>query len=193
MNLDKRGVFLLALLPLLWISWLAFHNTLGANPVERVIHFTGLWTLYFLLITLSITPLRRLLGWNALLRIRRMLGLFAFFYGTLHLLSYAGIDQWFTWKAIIHDIVKHPYILIGVSGYVLMLPLALTSNAWAVSKLKARWKQLHRLAYVVPALGVLHFAWLVKKDMSEPLLYGALLLALLALRLPLFSQWRFSR
>ncbi len=193
MNLDKRGVFLLALLPLLWISWLAFHNTLGANPVERVIHFTGLWTLYFLLITLSITPLRRLLGWNALLRIRRMLGLFAFFYGTLHLLSYAGIDQWFTWQAIIHDIVKHPYILIGVSGYVLMLPLALTSNAWAVSKLKARWKQLHRLAYVVPALGVLHFAWLVKKDMNEPLLYGALLLVLLALRLRLFSQWRFSR
>ena len=193
MNLDKRGVFFLALLPLLWISWVAFHNTLGANPVERVIHFTGLWTLYFLLITLSITPLRRLLGWNALLRIRRMLGLFAFFYGTLHLLSYAGIDQWFTWQAIIHDIVKHPYILIGVSGYVLMLPLDLTSNAWAVSKLKARWKQLHRLAYVVPALGVLHFAWLVKKDMNEPLLYGALLLVLLALRLPLFSQWRFSR
>jgi sulfoxide reductase heme-binding subunit YedZ len=193
MTLDKRSVFILALLPLLWISWLTFREALGAHPVERVIHFTGLWTLYFLLITLSVTPLRRLLGWNGLLRIRRMLGLFAFFYGTLHLLSYAGIDQWFDWPAIGHDILKHPYILIGLSGYTLMLPLALTSNAWAVSRLKTRWKQLHRLAYLVPALGVLHFAWLVKKDMSEPLLYGALLLVLLALRLPVFSQWRFSR
>ncbi len=193
MTIDKRSVFFLALLPLLWISWLAFRESLGAHPVERVIHFTGLWTLYFLLITLSITPLRRLLGWNNLLRIRRMLGLFAFFYGTLHLLSYTGIDQWFDWRAIVHDALKHPYILIGLSGYVLMLPLALTSNAWAVSKLKTRWKQLHRLAYVVPVLGVLHFAWLVKKDLSEPVLYGAMLLALLALRLPVLSQWRVTR
>ena len=193
MTIDKRGVFLLALLPLLWISWLTFREMLGANPVERVIHFTGLWTLYFLLITLSITPVRRLFGWNSLLRIRRMLGLFAFFYGTLHLLSYAGIDQWFTWQAIVHDVLKHPYILIGLSGYVLMLPLALTSNAWAISKLKTRWKLLHRLAYVVPALGVLHFAWLVKKDLSEPLLYGAMLLLLLSLRLPVLAQWRITR
>jgi len=193
MTIDKRGVFFLALLPLLWISWLAFRETLGANPVERVIHFTGLWTLYFLLITLSITPVRRLFGWNGLLRIRRMLGLFAFFYGTLHVLSYAGIDQWFTWQAIVHDVLKHPYILIGLSGYVLMLPLALTSNTWAISKLKTRWKQLHRLAYVVPALGVLHFAWLVKKDLSEPFLYGAMLLLLLSLRLPVLAQWRITR
>lgn len=193
MIIDKRGVFFLAFLPLLWISWLAFREALGAHPVERVIHFTGLWTLYFLLITLSITPLRRLLGWNGLLRIRRMLGLFAFFYGTLHLLSYAGIDQWFDWQAIIHDVLKHPYILIGLSGYVLMLPLALTSNTWAVLKLKTSWKQLHRLAYVVPALGVLHFAWLVKKDLSEPILYGTVLLVLLALRLPPLSQWRVTR
>ncbi|MDE2259315.1 MAG: sulfoxide reductase heme-binding subunit YedZ [Betaproteobacteria bacterium] len=193
MVIPKRVVFVLALLPLLWISWLAFRDALGAHPVERVIHFTGQWTLNFLLITLTVTPLRQYSGWNGLLRIRRMLGLFAFFYGTLHLLSYAGIDQWFDWHAIVHDIVKHPYILAGLSGYLTMLPLALTSNAWAVSKLKTRWKKLHRLAYLVPALGVLHFTWLVKKDLTQPLIYGTLLLILLVLRLPFQSQWRATR
>ena len=193
MAIDKRAVFVAALLPLLWISWLAFHEALGANPVERVIHFTGQWTLNFLLITLSITPLRRLLGWHSLLRIRRMLGLFAFFYGTLHLTSYAGLDRQFDWPGLVHDVTKHTYVLIGFAAYVLMVPLALTSNAWAVSKLKARWKQLHRLAYLIPALGVLHFAWLVKKDLSQPVFYGAMLLALLALRLPVLLKWRVTR
>ncbi len=193
MVIPKRVVFVLALLPLLWITWLAFRDALGAHPVERVIHFTGQWTLNFLLITLTVTPLRQYFGWNGILRIRRMLGLFAFFYGTLHLLSYAGIDQWFDWHAIVHDIVKHPYILVGFSGYLTMLPLALTSNAWAVSKLKTHWKKLHRLAYLVPALGVLHFTWLVKKDLTQPLIYGAILLILLALRLPFRSQWRATR
>ncbi|MDE2342286.1 MAG: sulfoxide reductase heme-binding subunit YedZ [Betaproteobacteria bacterium] len=187
MDLRKTAVFAAALLPLGRLAWMAVGGTLGANPVEHVIHFTGQWTLNFLLITLSVTPLRRLAGWREPLRHRRMLGLFAFFYGSLHLLSYAGLDQWFDWAAILHDVAKHPYILVGMLGYATMVPLAATSNRWSVSRLKQRWKQLHRLAYVIPALGVLHFAWLVKKDLTEPLLYGAGLLILLAFRWP-FAQ-----
>ncbi|MDE2625402.1 MAG: sulfoxide reductase heme-binding subunit YedZ [Betaproteobacteria bacterium] len=183
----KTAVFAAALIPFGRLVWMAARGTLGAHPVEHVIHFTGQWTLNFLLITLAVTPLRRLTGWREPLRHRRMLGLFAFFYGSLHLLSYAGLDQWFDWAAIGHDVAKHPYVLVGLLAYVTMLPLAATSNRWAVSRLKTRWKQLHRLAYVIPALGTLHFAWLVKKDLTEPLLYGAGLLILLAFRWP-FAQ-----
>lgn len=184
MDSRKVLVFVAALVPFGLLAGMAARGTLGAHPVEHVIHFTGQWTLNVLLATLAVTPLRRLTGWKEPLRHRRMLGLFAFFYGSLHLLSYAGLDQWFDWAAIGHDIAKHPYILVGLLAYVTMVPLAATSNRWAVSKLRRRWKQLHRLAYAVPALGVLHFVWLVKKDLTEPLLYGAGLLILLAFRLP---------
>ena len=184
MDSRKVLVFVAALVPFGLLAGMAARGTLGAHPVEHVIHFTGQWTLNVLLATLAVTPLRRLTGWKEPLRHRRMLGLFAFFYGSLHLLSYAGLDQWFDWAAIGHDIAKHPYILVGLFAYLTMVPLAATSNRWAVSKLGRRWKQLHRLAYAVPALGVLHFAWLVKKDLTEPLLYGAGLLILLAFRLP---------
>lgn len=184
MNRRNTLIFAAALLPFWRLVWMAARGTLGAHPVEHVIHFTGSWTLNFLLITLAVTPVRRLTGWKEPLQHRRMLGLFAFFYGTLHMLSYAGLDQWFDWSAIVHDVTKHPYVLVGLLAYTVMLPLAATSNRWAVSKLKARWKRLHRLAYAIPSLGILHFAWLVKKDLTEPLLYGAGLLILLALRLP---------
>ena len=180
----KPFLFILALVPLAWLASLALRMRLGAHPVEHVLHFTGQWTLNFLLITLAITPLRRLTQWQEILRYRRMLGLYAFTYGSLHLLTYAGLDQWFDVMAILHDVAKHPYIMAGMLGYALMVPLAATSNRFAVARLKTRWKTLHRLAYVIPALGVLHFAWLVKKDLTEPLLYGAGLAILLAFRWP---------
>jgi sulfoxide reductase heme-binding subunit YedZ len=187
--MGKPALFVLALMPAAWLLGLATLQNLGANPVEHVIHFTGQWTLNFLLITLSVTPLRQLSSnqFN-FLRFRRMLGLFAFFYATLHVLSYVGLDQWFSMSSIAHDIEKHRFVLVGFVGYLTLIPLAATSNRWAVARLGKRWKSLHRLAYLAPALGVLHFTWLVKKDLSQPLAYGAMLALLLALRLPLRAK-----
>ncbi len=168
----KTLVFLLSLGPLLWLVEHALTDHLGAHPVEHVIHFTGDWTMRFLLIVLSITPLRLLTGASSLVRYRRMLGLFAFFYALLHLLAYAGLDQWFDWKAIAHDLEKHPYIWVGMAANVLLWPLALTSSRRAMLQMGKHWKRLHRLVYVIPGLGVLHYAWLVKKDMTWPVVYG---------------------
>lgn len=181
----KSGIFVAALLPLARLVLLGFSYELGADPVKFVIHSTGTWALVGLLATLSITPLRRVTGIAWLAALRRMLGLFAFFYALLHFASYVWLDQWFDWEEIYRDVGKHPRILVGFAALVLMLPLALTSTNAMMRRLKQRWKTLHRLVYVVAILAVLHFLLLVKKDISEPLVYSAVLAVLLGLRLVL--------
>lgn len=183
----KVFLFLLCLLPLAHLAWGAWQDELGANPIEFVTRSLGTWTLKFLLITLTVTPLRRLSGWHWLLRLRRMLGLYAFFYGSLHLSSYLWWDQFFDWSAIAKDILKRPFITVGMSAFLLMTPLALTSNAWAIRRLGGRrWQALHRSVYAIAILGVLHYAWLIKKDLFLPVIYFALLTLLLGMR----AWWR---
>lgn len=179
----KVALFCAALLPLARLVWLAATDDLGANPVEFVIRSLGTWTLVSLLATLSITPIRLITGVAWPVQLRRMLGLFAFFYASLHLLAYAGLDQWFDWHAIAHDIVKHPYVVVGFSAFLLMIPLALTSNRAAIRRLGQRWQALHRLVYLIATLGVIHYWWLVKKDVSEPVIYASVLAVLLGIRL----------
>lgn len=181
----KAAVFVAALIPLakLVAGIFYFPEWLGANPAEFITRSTGDWTLRFLLITLAVTPLRRLTGWNWLLRLRRMLGLYAFFYGILHVLSYAGFDQVFDFSEILADIAKRPFITVGFAALVLMVPLAMTSTNAMVRRLGARrWQALHRLIYLIAPLGVLHFWWMVKGDIMEPAIYAAILAALLGYR-----------
>lgn len=180
----KAIVFLLSLLPLAGLAVGAFQDTLGANPIEKITHTTGYWTLTFLLITLAATPLRRLSGWPWPIRLRRMLGLFAFFYACLHFLTYLVLDQFFDWPAIVEDIGKRPYITIGFTAFTLLIPLALTSSDAMIRRLGGeRWRKLHRLIYPIAVAGVIHYAWLVKKDLSKPLVFAALLTLLLSMRL----------
>src|SRR5580693_7322680 len=179
----KVFVFLLCLVPALLLLWDWHKDALGPNPAENIIHTNGDWTIRFLLITLSITPLRGLLGIPWLIQFRRMLGLFAFFYGSLHLLSYLWLDQFFDWAGIWKDIYKRPFITVGFAAWLLMVPLALTSTAWSIRKLGGkRWRVLHRLIYLTALGGVIHFYWLVKSDVRRPLLYGAILAALMLYR-----------
>jgi sulfoxide reductase heme-binding subunit YedZ len=179
----RAAVFLLCLAPLARLLVLGFTDGLTANPIEFITRSTGTWTLVFLLITLSVTPLRRGLGWPWLLRLRRMLGLYAFFYGCLHLTTYLWLDQFFDPAAIMRDIVKRPFITMGFAAFVLMLPLALTSTNAMVRRLgAARWQRLHRLVYAVAAAGVVHYWWLVKRDITEPALYALVLAGLLLAR-----------
>jgi len=180
----KAAVFAACLIPVARLVWLGFHNRLGANPIEYITHSTGWWTLAFLLITLSVTPLRRLLNLPWLLRLRRMLGLFAFFYVSLHFVTYIWLDQFFDWMEIVKDVGKRPFITVGFSAFVLLIPLALTSTNAMVKRLGARrWQLLHRLVYAIAILGVLHFWWLVKKDITEPFIFASLLALLLIIRL----------
>jgi len=180
----KAALFLLALAPVVWLGWRAGAGRLGANPLEAVTHATGDWTLRFLLATLAVTPLRALTGVNALIRFRRMLGLFAFFYATLHLFTYLWFDQFFSWPDIARDIPKRPFITVGFAAFALLVPLAATSTAGMIRRLGgARWRALHRLVYLAAILGVVHFWWLVKADVSEPRLYGTVLGVLLTARL----------
>jgi len=180
----KVGVFLLCLVPLIEIAWRGVSGAIGPNPVEALTHTTGDWGLRLLLLTLAVTPLRRLTGWGWLLRFRRMLGLFAFFYLSLHLATYLGLDQFFDWAAVAEDIAKRPYITLGFAAFLLLVPLAVTSTRGMVRRLGRRWQTLHRLIYPAAVLGVLHFLWLTKADTREPLLYAAVLTLLLALRWP---------
>lgn len=183
----KSLVFILSLLPLAYYGWGAWHDTLGANPIEAVTRGMGTWTLNFLLITLAVTPLRKLTGWHAALRLRRMLGLFTFFYAVLHLTSYLWFDQFFDWGEIAQDILKRPFITVGMAAFVLLVPLAATSSNFAIRRLGGRrWQALHRTVYVIGILAVLHYSWLVKADQSQPLLYGGILFVLLGLR----AWWR---
>ena len=184
----KIAVFVLALVPLarLVAGVVVFPEWLGANPAEFITRATGDWTLRFLLITLAVTPLRKLCGWGWLLRFRRMLGLFTFFYGVVHLASYVSFDHVFEVGEIIKDIIKRPFISVGFGALLLMLPLAITSTNAMVRRLgAARWLKLHRLIYVIGPLGVLHFWWMVKRDLTEPIMYALVLALLLGYRLVL--------
>jgi sulfoxide reductase heme-binding subunit YedZ len=186
-SLLKPLGFLVCLLPAMIVVWQAYANRLGANPIEAITHHTGEWTLRFLLITLAMTPLKRWFGWVWPIRIRRMLGLFAFFYACLHLMTYLWLDQFFLWGEIWLDILDRPFITVGMLAFVLLVPLAATSNRYMTRKLGKNWKRLHRLAYVIPVLGVVHFWWLVKADVLEPLVYALLLAVLLLQRIPKYS------
>jgi methionine sulfoxide reductase heme-binding subunit len=179
----KAVIFVLALVPLARLIYGAVTNALGANPVEFITRSTGTWTLVFLCLTLTITPLRKLLGWPWLLRLRRMLGLFAFFYVLLHFTTYIWLDVFFDFHAVAKDILKRPFITVGFAAFVLMIPLALTSANFMVKKLGGkRWQQLHRLVYVIAVLGVLHYWWLVKRDITQPLIYAIIVATLLGYR-----------
>lgn len=179
----KLALFLLCLLPLARLVIGAAQDELGANPIEFITRSLGTWTLNFLLITLAVTPLRHLAGLHWLLRLRRMLGLYAFFYAALHLATYLWLDQFFDWAAIAKDIVKRPFITAGFSAFVLLVPLAATSNNAMVRKLGGRrWTRLHRAVYAIAIIGVIHYWWLVKKDITQPLLYAVLLALLLGFR-----------
>ncbi len=183
----RVGVFAAALAPALLLAYNWFMLDLGANPIEAVIHSTGEWTLRLLLIALAITPVRRLTGLHWLLRLRRMLGLFVFFYACLHLSAYAWLDLYLDWNAIALDILDRPFITVGFAAFLLLLPLALTSNHAAVRRMGGRrWQNLHRSVYAIAILGVVHYWWQVKSDNFEPLIYAVVLFALLGAR----AWWR---
>jgi len=187
----KRLIFIASLWPILSIGIDIFQNNLGANPVEFIERHFGKWTLIFLCLTLSMTPLRRITKINQWILYRRMLGLFVFFYASIHLICYIGLDYQFAWIDIKNDIIKHRYVLVGFLAWLLLLPLAITSSDKMIRKLKMNWKLLHRLIYVIAILGVLHFIWLVKKDITEPLIYAAIVSILLILRLNIFRRKKF--
>ncbi|MEY3744301.1 MAG: hypothetical protein RLZZ541_1356 [Pseudomonadota bacterium] len=182
-RLFKAFVFLLCLVPFLRLFFLALQDDLSANPVEFLERATGFWTLFILLLTLSLTPIRLLTGIAWPIQLRRMTGLFMYFYACLHITTYVWLDHSFFWPDISHDILKHPYVLVGFSAFLFTTTLAITSNNFMIRKLGRRWKQLHRLVYLIGILGVVHFWWLVKKDIREPLLYGCILFVLLAIRI----------
>jgi len=180
----KPFVFLACLLPLARLGWKADLGLLGANPIEVITHSTGDWTLIFLLITLAVTPLRRLSGQPWLIRYRRMFGLFAFFYVTLHFLTYIWLDKFFNVQDMLADIAKRKFITVGFTGFVLLIPLALTSTSGWIRRLGGkRWQALHRLIYAAAICGVIHYLWLVKADIRKPLQYGTVLAVLLGYRL----------
>jgi len=190
----KPAVFAGALAPLSAILWNAAHHNLGANPIAEALNELGLTALVFLLASLACTPLREVLGWTWAIALRRMLGLFAFFYAVLHASTYTVLDQGLDWRAILADVTKRPFIIAGFSAFVLLAPLAATSTAAAVRRFGfPRWKRLHRLAYVAGLLAVIHFVLRVKKDVREPAVYGVVLGVLLLARLVLHLRRRASR
>ncbi len=190
----KPVVFVLALAPLLGLLWKAYAGTFSANPIKDITEETGIWTLRFLLITLTVTPLRTITRWSPAGTFRRMFGLFAFFYGFLHFTTYVYLDQFFAFDEILRDIAKRPFITLGFATFVLMIPLALTSPNRVVRWMGGKqWKTLHRTVYAVALGGVIHYLWLVKADTSRPLLYGAALVILLLFRVwAYFKSRRFS-
>lgn len=188
-RIAKPFVFALALVPAAFLVWRVIEGDLGTNPIETLNRYTGDWTLRFLLITLAVTPLRQLTNWPYFIRFRRMLGLFAFFYVCLHFLSWSWIDKVFDWNEIVKDVVKRPFITLGFACFLLLIPLAATSTNAMVRRLGgARWRALHRVVYVIATGGVVHYLWLVKSDIREPLLYGTILGILLGYRLWIY--WR---
>jgi sulfoxide reductase heme-binding subunit YedZ len=188
---SKIVVFSASLAPVLMLASRAAHQHLGANPVEELTHVTGDWTLRFIVITLLISPLRRLAGLSDLIRFRRMVGLFGFFYASLHLLIYLCIDKSFDWHDIWQDIGKRKFITVGLFALVLMVPLALTSTSGWIRRLGGRrWQLLHRLVYITAAAGVVHYYWLVKSDIRLPVLYGVIVTILLVYRIPVLRRFR---
>ena len=182
-RLQKPLVFLVCLLPLANLIWGLFSDALGTNPIEVFTRSTGEWALRFLLLTLAITPLRLAFGLTILVRFRRMLGLYTFFYAAVHLSTYLWLDQFFDWPEILKDIIKRPFITAGMTAFLLMTPLALTSTQSMMRRLGKRWKKLHRSVYIIAPLAVLHFFWLVKADLRQPIIYAVILLVLLAYRI----------
>ncbi len=179
----KALAFAACLAPIFLLAWRAYTQHLTANPIEFITRFTGTWTLRFVVFTLAVTPLRKLLGMPDLIRFRRMIGLFAFFYGTLHLITYIWLDKFFDTGEIWRDVLKRPFITAGFTAFVLMLPLAATSTAGWIRRMGGkRWQLLHRLVYVTGIAGVIHYYWLVKSDIREPAFYGALVGVLLLYR-----------
>ena len=179
----KPLVFIAALIPLGWLVFIVLTGRTSANPAEDILLTTGIWALRFLLATLAITPVRRLTGWNTLIQYRRMLGLFAFFYACVHLLSYIAFDRYFEFGEVLADVAKRPFIMAGMGAFVLMVPLALTSTRGWIRRLGRKWQTLHRLVYFSAAAGCLHFVWKVKVAIGEPVYYAAVLGVLLAFRL----------
>ena len=171
-NLVKVAIWLLALIPLERLIWLGVHEDLGANPVEFVERSTGLWALIILLLTLSLTPVRLITGQVWAIQLRRLTGLFMFFYACLHITTYVWLDFGFVWADIVKDVAKHPRILVGFAAFILVIPLAATSNRYMIKRLKTNWKKLHQAVYLIGILAVVHFWWLVKKDITEPLYYA---------------------
>jgi sulfoxide reductase heme-binding subunit YedZ len=180
----KVVVWVLGLSPVLWMGVGFFSDRLGANPVEALLHLAGRWTLILLLVTLAVTPLRRLTGWNKVIRVRRLLGLFSFFYASLHLLIYLGLDQGFAWEYLWEDVVERPFITVGLVAFLLLFSLAVTSTRRWIRRLGKNWQRLHRLAYLAAGLGVVHFYWKVKADTFWPLVAGGILAVLLLARVP---------
>ncbi|MGH8736361.1 MAG: sulfite oxidase heme-binding subunit YedZ [Burkholderiales bacterium] len=179
----RTALFALCLVPFAHLVWGIVYDTLGANPVEAVTHSTGWWTLFLLCATLAVTPLRRATGANWLLKLRRMLGLYAYFYVALHFLTYIWLDQWFDVVAIAADVLKRPYITVGFTAFLLLIPLAATSTDAMQRRLGRKWQRVHRFIYLIAVLGVLHFWWLVKRDVTEPALFALVVAGLLGMRL----------
>ncbi len=185
----KAVLFGIALFPVFRLLWLGYSHQLGANPIEFITRSLGTWTLVFLMITLGITPLRKLSGWNWLVRLRRMAGLYAFFYALLHFITYIWLDQFFDMPAILKDVVKRPFITVGFAAFVMLIPLAITSTNAMMKKLGKRWQTLHRLLYAIAIFSVVHYWWLVKKDITQPLIYAAVLSVLLGFRVLTAKFW----
>ena len=178
----KVVVFTLSLVPIFYIIYQILTNQLGPEPIKDITHHTGKWTLYFIVITLAMTPLKKITKLNIWINYRRMFGLFIFFYASVHLMTYVGLDYRFDLASIGDDIIKKKYIFIGFSAWLLLIPLAITSNKRMMKILKNKWKKLHRLIYLISLCGAIHYLWLVKRDLTEPLIFLTVILILLALR-----------
>ncbi len=179
----KPSIFILSTIPFLIISYKIFFNKLGPEPVKEITHFTGEWTLIFICLTLAMSPLRKFTNLTVWIKLRRMLGLFVFFYATIHMLTYLGIDYRFDLKPIINDVIKKKYIFIGFSAWLLLVPLAITSSQKMVNLLKHNWKKLHKLIYLIAIFGSLHYIWLSKTIFFKPLMFLVIIVVLLALRI----------
>ena len=178
----KPSIFFLSLIPFLLILYKIIFNKLGPEPVKEITHFTGEWTLLFIIFTLSMSPLKKITKLNIWISFRRMLGLFLFFYATLHMLTYVAIDYRLDFQSISKDILTKKFIFVGFVAWILLLPLAFTSSKKAIIYLKDKWKKLHRLIYLISILGIIHFIWLVKKDLTEPIIYAVIVIILLLFR-----------
>ena len=179
----KPSIFFLSLIPFFVIIYKIYFNQLGPEPVKEITHHTGEWTLIFICLTLAMTPLKKLTNLNIWIQFRRMLGLFVFFYATIHLLTYVGIDYRFKWEPIFDDVIKKKYIFIGFSAWLLLIPLAITSSQKMMKLLKHNWKKIHKLIYVIAIFGALHYIWLSKTIFFKPLIFAIIILILLMLRL----------
>jgi sulfoxide reductase heme-binding subunit YedZ len=189
----KKILFVIGLIPMSWLIIGLFTNQLGVNPIETLIRDSGIWALRFLLITLAVTPVRWLTGWNQLIAFRRMLGLYAFFYATLHMSMYLGLDQFFDVSEIIKDIIKRPFITVGFVSFILLIPLAITSTNKMMKRLGGKnWKRLHKTSYFIAVAACLHFYMLARADKSEPLLYIVIISFLLLVRVyhSISQQWQ---